>query len=150
MATVSTTQIIASHFRSTGANLQQFVTDFSQWKDAGSAGEDDSYEFGKDSAYVAPRVNGEKNILRHVHIVPIIDENAIKKWDRKWGQHGRRTSDRVLVYVSDDNDKFLLIAILEEPDAHEIAEMRTQQHRERMELFAQIAEEFIYNGKVIA
>ncbi|WP_155630297.1 hypothetical protein [Burkholderia vietnamiensis] len=53
-------------------------------------------------------------------------------------------------YVNDGGDKFLLIAVLEEPDAHEIAEMKTQQHRERMGLFAQIAEEFIYNGKIIA
>jgi len=150
LATISTTQILENHFQSTGANLQRFVADFAQWKDAGSAGEDDFYEFGKDSAYVAPRVNGEKNILRHVHIVPILDENALKKWNRKWEQFGRRTSDRVLVYVNDGGDKFLLIAVLEEPDAHEIAEMKTQQHRERMELFAQIAEEFIYNGKVIA
>ena len=55
------------------ANPQELIDVFAEWKEAGESGEDDFYEFGKDTAYVAPTVNGEAYVLRHVHLVPLLD-----------------------------------------------------------------------------
>jgi mRNA interferase YafO len=121
---------------------------FKQWKQAKD--EHGSYHFGKDSAYVTPLINGDKYILRHVHLVPILDQNQLSLWQKIWRFKGRKTSDRVLIYVKDKKGNFLLIYILSEPDAHEVARMKTQQHREIMEGFAAVAEAFIDDGSIIA
>jgi mRNA interferase YafO len=138
-----------SRIASINSDLPDFVESFTEWKAAGG-GEDDAYEFGKDSAYINPKVNGANNVLRHVHLVPIVDQRQAAKWDKKWEQHSRRTSDRVLVYVDDQGKRFLLIAVLEEPDAHDIAQMKSSGNKRRMELFAAVAEAFIYNREIIA
>lgn len=150
MLGVKTTAILVSHFASTNADLPEFVTSFIEWKAAGDAGEDDSYEFGKDSAYNTPRVNGAINVLRHVHLVPIVDQRQAARWNRQWKQNSRRTSDRVLVYAEDEGKRYLLIAVLEEPDAHDIAQMKTSDNKRRMELFAAVAEAFIFHREIIA
>lgn len=116
----------------------------------GSQGEDAFYEFGKDVPYERPHVNARKNVLRHVHLVPILDiENKIA-WDKAWVRESRRTSNRALVYVDNGPEKFLLIAILPEPMAHTVSKMQTPQGRMLMTRFAEIAESFIYAGRVIA
>ena len=71
-------------------------------------------------------------------------------WDRAWERESRRTSNRALVYVDDGPEKFLLIAILPEPVAHAVSRMLTPQDKAVMTRFAEIAESFIYAGKVIA
>lgn len=122
---------------------------FSEWKSAGETGENDFYLFGKDGAYTTPQVNGEPYVLRHVHLLPLTDTAQLAKWQRNWQTGARRTSNRALVYVQDGN-RFLLIDILPEPIAHEIAQMRTEPAKQLMQLFAKIAEQYIYHHEIIA
>ena len=68
---------------------------------------------------------------------------------KNWQNHRLRTSDRALVYVQ-DNHRFLLIDILPEPFAHKISQMKTPQDKQLMEIFARIAEHFIYYQEIIA
>ena len=53
------------------ADLNELVQAFRGWKEAGEKGEDDWYEFGKDSAYTKPLVNGDPYVLKHVHMTPV-------------------------------------------------------------------------------
>jgi len=124
-----------------------FIETFKEWKSGDEYG---SYHFGKDGAYVTPLVNGDKYVLRHVHLVPVVNQKQLILWKKRWKIKGRKTSDRVLIYAQDKQRNFLLIFILSEPDAHAVAEMKTQQHREIMEGFACVADAFVYRGEVIA
>lgn len=115
--------------------------------------------FGKDSAYATPTVDGKKYVLRHVHLVPLLDQAAFQTWlelynlgktKRNWP---RRTSNRVLVYATralpEGGEAHLLMYILTEPDAHEIALMKTAGDRRFMEQFAECAAAFLHDGTVI-
>jgi mRNA interferase YafO len=95
-------------------------------------------------------VDGNKYLLRHVHLVPLADEGQLELWDKAWKRRSRKTSDRALVYVSDGKGNHLLIFILDEPDAHAIASMKTPEHRDIMEGFAEVAAAFLESGDVIA
>ena len=124
-----------------------FCASFKEWK---SGDEYSSFYFGKDSAYFTPSVNGEQYALRHVHLVPVIDKTRLLAWKKVWKLKGRKTSDRVLIYTRDKQGNFLLIYILSEPDAHAVARMKCQKHKELMEGFAAVAEAFIFDGSIIA
>ncbi len=150
MVVVQTTNILAQEFQKSGLDLNLLVSLFSEWKSLGAQGEDAIYEFGKDVPYERPHVNSKKNVLRHVHLVPILDAQNKAAWDKAWVRESRRTSNRALVYVDDGPEKFLLIAILPEPVAHAVSRMLTQQDKAVMTRFAEIAESFIFTGKVIA
>jgi hypothetical protein len=126
-----------------------FCDEFAQWRKSGT-----NILFGRDEPYRRePKVDGDDKLL-HVHLMPDIEVNPgahdlwVKRWRRKrpasW-----RTSDNALVYVSDDAGNFLLIFILDEPGAHEIAQMKTPQNRATMEGFAAVAEAFRHDGSVI-
>lgn len=128
-------------------NSQLFMDLFREWK---QSGEFNSYSFGKDSAYFKPCVDGKQYVLRHVHLVPVFDKTQLSKWNKGWQFKSRKTSNRVLIYVDDGKGGFLLIYILSEPDAHEVALMRTQKHKELMEGFAKVAEAFVFDGSIIA
>jgi mRNA interferase YafO len=145
---VKTTRILKNFLDEDNLNVEEFCTRFASWKL--SLDEYSSYFFGKDSAYVKPTVGTDKYILRHVHIVPILDKIQLSKWNRLSKLKKRKTSDRVLIYVSDNKGNFLLIIILSEPNAHEVAEMKTQTHKELMEYFATVAEAFIFDGSILA
>jgi mRNA interferase YafO len=147
---VQTTNTLAQEFQKSGLDLNLLVKLFSDWKSLGVQGEDAVYEFGKDVPYERPHVNSIKNVLRHVHLVPILDAQSKLAWDKAWVRGSRRTSNRALVYVDDGPKNYLLIAILPEPLAHAVSKMLTQQDRALMTRFAEIAESFIYAGKVIA
>jgi len=147
---VKTTNVLAQEFQKSGLNLDLLVNLFGEWKSLGSQGEDAIYEFGKDVPYERPHVNAKKNILRHVHLVPILDVASKAAWDKAWMRESRRTSNRALVYVDDGPEKFLLIAILPEPTAHAVSRMQTPQDKVVMNRFAEIAEAFIYTGQIIA
>lgn len=105
--------------------------------------------FGKDGAYCNPKIDGRQYQLRHVHLKPIEDKNKKKTWAIRLQQKSRKTSNRILVYVTRNVDEHLLIFILEEPSAHEIAEMRTEEDKKVMHNFAKIAEKYLLN-KIIA
>lgn len=149
MAKVQTTTILASDFQKQSLDLNLFIEQFRNWKESGLAGEDNHYLFGKDSAYATPLVDGQKYQLLHVHLVPIINLAQRSKWDVNWQRGSRRTSDRVLVYAK-DRESYLLIAILPEPTAHQIASMTHPEDMETMKSFAEIAAQFIFNGEIIA
>jgi len=145
---VKNTDILRGQY--SGQNdLDALIHVFSAWKEAGEKGEDDWYEFGKDSAYTKPLVNGAPYVLKHVHMTPVSNNDDLVKWDRAWEFRARRTSDRILVYVQDGR-KYLLIALLEEPTAHAVGAMRTPRDLHRMKQFVKIAEDFIATGDIIA
>lgn len=127
---------------------ERLIADFAAWKAGGAATEYESATFGKDGAYTEPKINGQQYQLRHVHLPPVADLEQLKKWNASWKRRGRKTSDRALVYCQDGDD-YLLIFILPEPDAHEIAKMATSADKGAMEAFARIAEAFVDRREVI-
>jgi mRNA interferase YafO len=142
--TVKITNALESVLGKDDADL--LCEEFLNWK---NSGEYDHHYFGKDSAYIAPPVNGEKYALRHVHLVPVLDVKQIARWWRDFARRGRKTSDRVLIYAKNSIGDYLLIYILTEPDAHKIATMQNQTDKELMESFAKVAGEFMFDGSVI-
>ena len=148
MATKCTGQL-KSQLDALNESCELFASTFHAWKAQGAAGEFDSYLFGKDGAYVKPTVDGNPYLLRHVHLVPLKDIEKKSLWDKLWMRRSRRTSDRVLVYASGSSVDHLLIYILEEPEAHAIAEMRTPEDKALMARFAQVAAAFLFDGTVL-
>ena len=59
-----------------------------------------------------------------------------------WRRRTRKVSNRVLVYADNRKGEYLLIYVLNEPDAHSIAAMQTVEDAETMAFFAQVAEAF--------
>lgn len=145
--TVFLTRYLVDQLQSVGIASVDFQKWFGVWKRA--LDEESSAFFGKDGGYVVPTVHGEKYRLRHVHLVPLLDRAAQREWYEAYARGSRRTSDRVLVYVQARNNDYLAIAILEEPDAHEIQKMETAQDKATMEGFAVAAEEFLTDGTII-
>jgi mRNA interferase YafO len=144
------TAALETQLQSIGLDPVIFSSSFDSWKALGEAGEYQDSRFGKDGAYVSPEVGGERYKLRHVHLPPLADPLALRIWMARWKRRARKSSNRVLVYVSDPVHGHLLIYILTEPDAHEIALMKTAKHRQIMLNFAAIAERFIQDGTIIA
>lgn len=83
MISVKMTGILEAQFKSEGLDHLRFVQLFSQWKAGGKKSEDDFYEFGKDGAYIKPQVNNQSYVLKHVHLVPILDLHQKQEWDRR-------------------------------------------------------------------
>jgi mRNA interferase YafO len=144
---VRITTVLENKLKSGGLDSRLFVKSFKDWK---SGEEHESFYFGKDGKYFTPSVGGVPYVLRHVHLVPIIERSTLNLWKKSWRHRSRKTSDRVLVYVQDNQGGYLLITILPEPGSHQIARMETPQDRDLMERFALIAEAFINDGEVIA
>jgi len=108
--------------------------------------------FGKDSPYRKPKVDGDPKLM-HVHLMPSVNKGDNDLWMKRWRLNrpaSHRTSDMALVYVLNDAGDFLLIAILDEPGAHAVADMRTPQSKATMERFAAVAEAFCSDGSIIA
>ena len=148
---VAMTRALAQQLVKTGVNPDLFREDFAEWKTDWSNHEFDSFYFGKDGAYVAPNVGGRRYCLKHVHLQPIADPRDVRDWQRNFARGGRRVSDRCLVYAEKKAEgPYLLIAILDEPNAHDIAAMRTAEHRKLMEEFADIADQFITYDEITA
>lgn len=89
-------------------------------------------------------------MLRHVHLVPLSNLSDKARWGEAWRRGGRKVSDRALVYVYDSVHGYLLLFILDEPEAHEIAKMKTPEHRQLMLQFATVANHFIHTGEIQA
>ncbi len=138
---ISHTQIMTRYAQASGIDLVLFIEKFREWK---QNGENSSYYFGKDGFY-----NPIQHGLRHVHIVPVINLENKQRWDKNWESGRRRTSDTCLVYVQDDQD-YLLITILPEPLAHQIAQQETAEDKQIMARFYEIAEQFFYYRKILA
>lgn len=125
-----------------GDFTDDFLEEFAWWKADPEDREYSSPIFGKDASYERILVNGKAFVLRHVHLAPT-NPDAQVVWNKRWKQRSRKTSDRALVYVSDGRDDHLLIFILDEPDAHAVAEMKTAEDRATMEGLAECADEFL-------
>ena len=128
-------------------SAQVFCTEFDSWRRT-------SWHvlFGKDSPYRKPKVDGEAKLM-HVHLMPSINKGDNALWMKRWTLKrpaSHRTSDMALVYVQDGSGDFLLIAILDEPSAHSVADMRTPENKATMEGFAAVAEAFCDDGSIIA
>jgi len=147
---VNATKILEQSLSASGQSLVELIDLFTQWKSLGPQGEDDFYEFGKDVPYETPHVNGKKNVLRHVHLTPVIEFEKLTKWNSAWEHRSRRVSNKAMVYVDDGPNRFLLIAVLPEPYAHDICKMKTPEHKILMNEFADIADAFIYSNQIIA
>ena len=137
------TKLDGSH----GAGAAQvFCDEFAAWRKAGT-----HVLFGKDDPYRKPLVDGEPKLM-HVHLMPSVNKGDHDLWMKRWNlkrPSSHRTSDHALVYIS-DNFGALLIAILDEPGAHSVADMRTPENKATMAGFAAVAEAFLANGSVIA
>ena len=154
MASVSLvrlTRVLAGELDAESGDAHRLLLEsFQTWKRGDEYGH---YLFGKDSAYAEPSVDGNRYLLRHVHLAPLSSQEQLKRWNSAWQRRSRKTSDRVLVYVeriAANRTSYLLIYILPEPEAHVIAAMKTQEHRELMGGFANVAAAFLNSGDVIA
>ncbi len=148
--TTQLTSALRELLHENGLDPEGFAAEFDFWKSLGIAGEDESYNFGKDGGYRTPQVGREQYALRHVHLVPVSDLLALGRWDWAWNNRRRRTSDRHLVYTSHDTYGHLLLWILDEPGSHDIAKMQTDEGRDLMQQFAMVAYHFRQTGAIIA
>lgn len=144
---VKITRALQKLLEADGLAADELCKQFATWKATDEYG---SYFFGKDSAYTTPLVDGEKYRLRHVHLVPMLDKKQLAAWNRAFRLAKRKTSNRVLIYADDSRGDFLLIFILSEPTAHEIALMKQPTHKALMEGFATVAAAFLLDGSVLA
>lgn len=142
------TAYLRAQLISLGHAERAFCDAFHAWKSSFPSGEYSSPLFGKDGAYTSPKLQGGD--LRHVHLAPVADQAALARWLTQHRRRGRKVSDRVLVYASSDYSGHLLIAILDEPGAHDIARMATPEDAQIMRRLARIADDFLCFGKVIA
>ncbi len=112
---------------------------FSEWKTGDEYG---SYFFGKDGLGLFTQV------LRHVHLVPLNDLHALRKWNTAWRRSppGRKTSDRYLFYCDGGRFGYLLIAIIGDPGAHEF--LRTPDTRDLLDSIEVHAQEFVDSGTI--
>ena len=73
------THVLRKSLEDQGLNADKLLEDFAAWR----AGDEFRHPFfGKDSAYGAPKVDGQKNILRHVHLIPLNDLASLKNGKR--------------------------------------------------------------------
>lgn len=117
-----------------------FINDFLDWK---SGDEDDSYYFAKDA------FNLHSEHVRHVHMVPLFEQNSIEKWDANWRKFRKRTSDRYLFYVDGGHFGYLLLYIVNDPGAHTFLSDPSDAERELLREFERIADNFVHFGKTI-
>jgi mRNA interferase YafO len=141
--------MLSDTLESQGIDKHALILTFGNWRAKWPQNEDKNKFFGKEGGYRKPLVDGRPDVLRHVHITPLGDLDE-RDWMRRFLLRRKRTSDRHLVFVDGKSYGYLLIDILEEPYAHEVAEMNTPEDERVMKNFAKIAEEFLTDGTVIA
>lgn len=128
--------------------LTDLVDEFRWWK-CDLQREYESPVFGKDSKLVNPLVNGAQYVISHCHLMPKHDHEARKRWAREFRRRARKTSDRVLFYVRDGNN-FYLVDIVDDPGAHEIMRMNDSKGRSFMLKCAEEARTFLDGRLAIA
>lgn len=142
---VQVTDVLRRALEDDGYDVDDYLRYFGNWKANWPANEYEDPFFGKDGDYREPKRNG-KMVLRHVHLPPEADQKKASIWDYLARKKKRKKSDTALVYAYDKTYGYLLIAILQEPDGHKLADMKTQESKELMEGFADIADRFIMTG----
>lgn len=139
MVQVRLTEALRTQLLADGLDPDILIKRFSDWKGGDEYG---SYLFGKDGLGLKSKV------LRHVHMVPLHDAEALAKWDQAWRRKppGRKTSDRYLFYCDGGKSYgFLLIYIVGDPGAHEVF-LSTE--AALIGSFEKCAEEFVNSGKI--
>lgn len=124
---------------------EALVVAFKWWKSSESR-EFESELFGKDSAFIKPKIDGKDYVLRHCHLIPLNDSKKLKIWYRDHRFRSRKVSDRILIYVQ-SGDCFYLIDIVDDPGGHEIMRMTTKDGKSFMGQCAQEAHAFL-NGAI--
>jgi hypothetical protein len=137
---VTITSELTEKLSASGLDSQQLASDFANWQ-ANPLGEY-SYYFGKDA------LNRGSSVLRHVHMIPLNDEAAIEKWNYLYDRERQCTSDRYLFYVNGEKYGHLLIAIIDDPNGHNVWEP-TPENRKMLRAWELIASDFLYFGKSV-
>jgi hypothetical protein len=145
---VSITSQLRQQLLDLNIDPEAFTIQFAHWKANWPVNEYAFELFGKDGAYATPTVDGEKYVLRHVHMQPSEESSDYARWQTFYKRRSRKTSDRHLIYVTNSNEDHLLIFLIDEPDAHAIALMKTAADRQAMEDLAIVAENFLWDGTV--
>lgn len=145
MPKVQITKLLRDALTDDGLDPDGFADYFAEWKAEGAAGLFIDFYFGKDSFYDRPRRNGRR-VLRHVHLPPEQDQKALGEWELNWKRQRSKTSDTALIYAEDPGQGCLLIALVREPNGHQIARMATPQSRQFMNDMADVADTFIHTG----
>lgn len=148
--TTECTEALREQLRAVHEDPEDFRQTFAEWKAGGAATEYTYYLFGKDGGYGMLPFQMSTGSLKHVHLVPLLDPVALAKWDRAHDREQRKVSNRVLVYAEDSRGNHLLIYVLDEPDAHEIAKMKTPGHKQLMRQLTTVAETWAFTGKIEA
>lgn len=143
-----------------GSSADEFCQVFDAWKAGFPDSEFTHPLFGKDGAYSRPMVDGTPYVLRHVHLMPVQNSSARDRWMAthkqgiQKGRWSRKTSDRVLVYATrrppGGKEEHLLLFILDEPEAHETANMKTPDAKQLMGQLASCAADFMDDGSIKA
>lgn len=145
--TVYITEKFRERLLKNNIDVDVFKEMFGDFKDGPPLG---SKYFGKDVGYEAPLVAGKSFVLKHVHMIPQTDQDALERWNQAYKSRSQKTSDRALVYVTNALGDHLLLWMLEEPLAHKIAKMREPADAQLMQAFALIAAEFLRDGSIIS
>jgi hypothetical protein len=115
------------------------VGKFTEWK---SGLEDGHYWFSQNKL-------GDDGLLFHVHLIPNNEVVARQVWNRLWRgppkRPWKRRSDRYLLYADGKRHGYLLIALLEDPGAHELW---LPSNRKLLQDFVVVADNFDFNGSV--
>jgi hypothetical protein len=143
-----------------GGSADELCQVFDDWKAGFPNSEFTHSLFGKDGAYIRPLVDGKPYVLRHVHLMPVQNKYAFERCMATHnrgvmkGHWGCMTSDRVLVYATRSppggEEKHLLLFILDEPEAHETANMKTSDAKTLIGQLASCAADFIDDGSITA
>jgi len=147
MGAVLHTKTVINQAARVGVDLESISNTFLEWK----ASEDKLHLFfGKDGAYYAPPVNGER-ILTHVHIMPHIDDfDDFEKWaNEHLLRVTNKTSDRHIVYVYNEKTDDTLFLVFWNQNAHVLAGT-PENPSELLCKIAFVAERWLRTGDIIA
>lgn len=112
-------RVFATKFLKERLAPAEFTTlrdEFLAWK---AGDEYDHPIFGKDAGFRHPQIAVDE-ALRHVHLIPIHNPDGLELWQKAFHRRSRKTSDRILVYVSGlrDPEAYLFIDLFEDPNGH--------------------------------
>lgn len=126
-----------------------FAEYFAEWKSLDRNEQLADPYFGKDGPYIRPQRSG-RSVLHHVHLRPVNSPADLLEWDRKTRKRVAKTSDAVLIYAYDPAHGYLLLHSISDPGGHAFSDMSTPESTATMNLLANVAEEFVFWGRVAA
>jgi len=133
---VALTGWLEQKLRAAGLDPQVLVDDFRAWREAPT----ESYIFGRDSAGI------ECRYLFHAHMVPINSEDDLARWKRDYERYREMRSDRYLFYARAGQDNYLLIDLIDDPNAHAVWLPKYREYRLKLE---HVADQFYHFGRIV-